>query len=62
MEGGGKKTCGYSHEEASLAPALLSSSLSGGTTLLSVYLPSPDLCKATSDNPGLTYDPTLMFT
>lgn len=34
----------------------------GGTTLLSVYLPSPDLCKATSDNPGLTYDPTLMFT
>lgn len=31
----------------------------GSTTWLSFYLPSPDLCKVTSDNPGLIYDSTL---
>lgn len=31
----------------------------GSTTLLSFYLPAPDLCKVPSDNPGLIYDPTF---
>lgn len=64
VEGDGKTAYVYSHQDeclgscyAELCPLWIWQP--GNATLLSFYLPSPDLYKVTSDNLGQTYNETL---